>query len=54
MKRIMTYKGFVIAKNEAGEYQMFTLEEWSLGEGYRTAEFDCCSVEECMENAVSY
>ncbi len=54
MKKVTTYKGFVIAKVSENEFHMFTLEEWSYGEGLRTPEFECCSIEECKENARSY
>jgi hypothetical protein len=54
MKKVKTYKGFVITKNQSNEYQVFTKEEWSYGDGYRTAEFDCCSEKECIENIDSY
>jgi hypothetical protein len=54
MRRLKTYKGFVIAKNIADEYFVYTQEEWDAGEGYRTAEFFCCSKEECVENIDSW
>lgn len=56
MKKVQVYKGFVIAVNKAGDqYQVFTQEEWSMGEGYRYAEYDDCgSVQECKDNIDSH
>lgn len=54
MKKVRQRKGFVIAKNEFNEYQVFTKEEWSQGEGRRYAEFDCCNEQECIDNINSY
>ena len=54
MKKVKTYKGFVIAKAADNEFHMFLADEWAYGEGLRTAEFECSSVEECKANADSY
>ncbi|MBX7170172.1 MAG: hypothetical protein K1X72_04390 [Pyrinomonadaceae bacterium] len=41
MKKIKVYKGFVIAlEKESGFYAVFFQDEWSMGEGFRTAEMD--------------
>jgi hypothetical protein len=53
MKKVRTYKDFVIAINGV-EYFVFTKEEYSFGEGYRSPEFECGSVQECMDNINSY
>lgn len=41
MKKISTYKGFVIAQSkEDGCFAAFTQEEWSMGEGFRYPEME--------------
>lgn len=52
MKKVKMYKGYVIAVNKEGtQYQVFTKEEWSYGEGFRYPEFDdCASIKEAIEN----
>lgn len=52
MKKVKEHKGFVIAINTDGsEYQVFTKDEWSYGEGMRYPEYDGCgSVQECLDN----
>jgi hypothetical protein len=56
MKKIRTYKGFVIAYDkETASYQVFTKDEWAYGKGYRTAEWEgCTSLAEAMQWIDSY
>lgn len=67
MKKVKTFRGWIIAKEEGPEtilvlgvpfktdlFFVFTAEEWSYGEGYRTPEFECGSIEECCDNVRSY
>lgn len=50
MKKVKMYKGYVIAQNSE-HFQVFTKDEWSMGEGCRYPEFDDCgSIEECISN----
>ncbi len=56
MKKVKIYKGFIIAqdKKDPNEWAVFTKDEWEMGEGYRTPEFECQSLKECKENIDSY
>lgn len=55
MKKVKTYKGFVIAKDQNGEYFVFSTDEWAYGEGLRTAEFECgTDIQEAIDNINSY
>lgn len=56
MKKVQTYRGWVIAWDEEGQgYLVFTGDEWKMGKGYRNAEFeDCGSIQECKDNIDSY
>lgn len=47
--KVKTYKGFVIALDKEGRYQLFTKDEWKMGKGYRYPEHDTCSMKEAME-----
>ena len=55
MKKVRTYKGFVIALEKAsGRYQLFTKEEWAYGHGCRYPEHDTCTIGEAIEFIDSY
>ena len=55
MKKVQMYKGWVIAEDKLTDtYYVFTKDEYSYGEGYRTPEFECCSIQECKDNIDSY
>lgn len=56
MKKIKTYKGFVIAQStvDPNEYAVFTKDEWSQGEGFRYPEIEAGSVKEAMDFIDSY
>lgn len=60
LKKVKVMRGFVIAKNvgmkdlSESNFYVFAKEEWSYGEGYRTAEFECESLNECVDNIRSY
>lgn len=49
MKKVKSYKGFVIALDSDNRYQLYTQEEWSMGKGYRYPEHDTCSIDEAIE-----
>ena len=51
MEKVKTYKNHIIAVNpEGSQWQVFTKEEWSMGEGCRYPEFDDCgSLKEAIE-----
>ena len=48
-KKTMKYKGFTIQEDGKGRYNLFTKDEWEMGNGYRYAEHDTCSIEEAKE-----
>lgn len=56
VQKVRSYKGMVIAYDSEGDrYQVFTADEWSYGEGYRTAEFDDCgTIQHAREEIDSY
>ncbi len=51
-QKVATHKGMVIAFIAAeNKYQVFTKDEWSMGEGFRYPEFDDCgSLQEAKDN----
>lgn len=49
LKKVKTYKGFIIAEDHEKRYQLYTKEEWSYGSGMRYAEHDVCSIKEGCE-----
>jgi hypothetical protein len=49
MKKVKTYKGFVIALDKEGTYHLFTKDEWSYGAGCRYPEHEAGSIEEAVE-----
>jgi hypothetical protein len=49
MKKVKAYKGFIIALDKEGRYQLFTKDEWSYGAGFRYPEHDTCSIEEAKQ-----
>lgn len=59
MKKIKEHKGYVIAENpkiddvNSYPYYVYTKEEWSFGEGCRYYEFECESIQECLDNLES-
>jgi hypothetical protein len=54
LKRIKTYKGFVIATTNKGDYLLFTKEEWSYGAGYRYPEWEAGNLQEAIDFIDSY
>lgn len=55
MKKIKQLNGMVIAQDKAGDYAVFTKDEWSQGEGYRYPEFDgITNLAEAEEQARNY
>lgn len=54
LKKIKTYKGFVIAVSRTGEFYIFTKEEWDYGYGCRSEEFECGSIQESIDFIDSY
>jgi len=56
MKKIKSIKKFIIAETNEQErldgkdnFEVYTKEEWSYGEGMRYAEFECGNINECLE-----
>lgn len=58
IKRLTSESGekMIIAQDAKSlEYSVFTLEEWSYGKGYRTAEYDgITNLEEAISQARNY
>jgi hypothetical protein len=54
MKKVKAYKGFIIALDKEGRYQLFTKDEWSYGNGCRYPEHDTCTIAEALEFIDSY
>jgi len=57
MKKVKCIKNFVIAETNEEErldgkdnFEVYTKEEWSYGEGMRNPEFECGNINECLEN----
>ena len=52
MKKVKSIRGFVIAVNkDATQWQVFTKDEYIMGEGFRNAEHDDCgSLQEALDN----
>jgi hypothetical protein len=51
VKKVKAHKGYIIAVSKDGIYQVFTKDEWSMGEGYRYPEYDDCgSLQEAIDN----
>lgn len=49
MKKIKTYKGFIIAIGKDDRYHLFTKDEWECGEGFRSEEWDTGSITEATQ-----
>lgn len=54
MKKIKSYKGFVIATDQNGFYHIYTKDEWSYGSGLRYAEHEAGNMQEAIEFIDSY
>lgn len=62
MKKVKNYKGFVIAETNQKErdeefkdnYEVYTKDEWSYGEGLRNSEIECGTIQHCIEFIDSY
>jgi hypothetical protein len=56
MKKIKQYKGFVIAESKNTDYtfHVFTKDEWSYGAGCRYSEWECDTMQECINFIDSY
>lgn len=59
--KVSTYKGFKIkeTKKQIGDnletvYEVFTADEWSMGEGYRYSEWEAGSSKEAREFIDNY
>lgn len=48
MSKPIIYKGFRI-KEENNTYYTYTKEEWAYDEGYRSCEWEACSLKEAQE-----
>lgn len=53
MKKIKTYKGFVIAQNKEFLF-IYTKDEWNYGHGCRYWEHEACSMQEAIDFIDSY
>ncbi|MDW7677746.1 MAG: hypothetical protein SCK57_08810 [Bacillota bacterium] len=54
MKRLKTYKGFVIAAGKCEQtnesfYYVFLKDEWAYGPGYRTEEIQAGTLQEAQD-----
>jgi hypothetical protein len=54
MKKVKNYKGFIIALDKEGNYNIFTKDEWILGNGCRYSEFETESINEAIDFINSY
>ena len=57
--KIRQIKNMVITKNENlpdayPMYSVYTKDEWIMGQGYRTPEFEGCTLEEAISQAKNY
>lgn len=48
MKKIKTYKGYIIAVDVDGMHYVYTSEEYAYGKGFRSYEWEAVTVEECI------
>jgi len=49
-KKISVYKGYIIAQR-GEEFEVYTKDEWTMGEGFRYPEFEVCgTIEEAKQN----
>jgi hypothetical protein len=64
-KKFRTIKGMVISQVttrsiadpqelELVEYNVYTADEWNMGRGFRTPEFEGCSLAEAISQAENY
>jgi len=54
MKKVKTIKGLVIAQSKDGEFHIFTKDEYSQGEGFRSEEWNTTNLAEAIEWAKGY
>lgn len=54
LKKIKSYKGFIIASSKTDNFYIFTKEEWNYGYGCRSEEFECGSIQEVLDFINSY
>ncbi|URJ36630.1 hypothetical protein MF625_001049 [Paenibacillus polymyxa] len=59
MKRVTTYKGFKILQRtdhttQLPVFAVYTKDEWTYGEGFRSYEWEACSMKEAREFVDSY
>jgi hypothetical protein len=48
-KVVTSYKGFKIQQIDTNMFLLFTKDEWSYGEGYRSAEWEAGTIEEAKQ-----
>lgn len=56
-KKFRVVKGMVITEVKGGAaiwYNVYTMDEWSMGRGYRYPEFEGCILEEAISQAKNY
>lgn len=57
MKKVKSLKGFVIADtngNSSYKFHVYSKEDWSMGEGYRWAEWECDNLQEAIDFITYY
>lgn len=54
MKKVKSYKGFIVAVDKEGTFNIFTKDEWVLGNGCRYPEFETGSINEAIDFINSY
>jgi hypothetical protein len=54
MKKVKTYKGFIIAFDLKNTYHIFTKDEWSYGDGFRYPEHEAGNIQEALDFINSY
>jgi hypothetical protein len=56
-KKFKVVKGMVISRVKIEgrfEFNVYTKDEWSMGKGFRTPEFEGCGLEEAISQAQNY
>lgn len=56
-KKVTSYKGFKIQEQEEDNhilYVVYTKDEWAYGNGFRSSEWEACSMKEATDFIDSY
>lgn len=54
MRKVKSYKGFVVAMDQEGIFNIFAKDEWRLGDGFRYSEFEAGTMNEALDFIDSY